>query len=247
MMDDDDRPVGRVLTRREVLALLGTTGVLWVTRCSGSGSTAMPTDDNLPAGCVVRPELTEGPYYVDEALNRSDIRSDPATGLVKAGTLLDLTFDVSRIAASACLPLAGALIDVWHCDALGVYSDVQDPGFDTRGPKFLRGYRITDSDGIARFTTIYPGWYQGRAVHIHFKVRSAPDAGTGFEFTSQLFFDDDLTDHVHAQEPYVARGQRDLRNAQDGIFNQGDSGLVLDLASSGQGYTTTFEIALQDV
>ena len=85
-MDDDDRPVGRVLTRREVLALLGTTGVLWVTRCSGSGSTTLSGNDAVPSGCVVRPELTEGPYYVDEALNRSDIRSDPATGLGKAGT-----------------------------------------------------------------------------------------------------------------------------------------------------------------
>jgi protocatechuate 3,4-dioxygenase beta subunit len=196
---------------------------------------------------VVRPELTGGPYYVDEELSRSDIRSDPASGEVKAGAPLELTFNVSRIAAGACVPLVGAVVDVWHCDALGVYSDVRDPGFDTRGQKFLRGYQITDSDGSARFTTIYPGWYPGRAVHVHFKVRSAPEADKGFEFTSQLFFDDDLTDQVHAQEPYASKGPRNLRNARDGIFNQGDPGLVLDVAPSDLGYTTTFEIALQNV
>jgi len=246
-MGDDDRLVGRVLTRREVLSMLGATGILWVTRCSGSGSLASSTDDELPAGCVVRPELTAGPYYVEEELNRSDIRSDPATGEGKAGTRLELTFHVSSIDAGACLPLAGALVDVWHCDALGGYSDVQDPGFDTRGRKFLRGYQITDSNGIARFTTIYPGWYQGRAVHIHFKVRSAPDASTGYAFTSQLFFDDELTDQVHTGNPYVSRGQRDVRNVQDGIFNQGGPGLVLDLTPAREGYATRFDIALQNV
>jgi len=246
-MDDDDRPAGRVLTRREVLAMLGSTGILWVARCSGSGSTATPADDGLPTGCVVRPELTEGPYYVDVELHRSDIRSDPATGEVRAGTPLELTFDVSRIDGSACAPLAGAVVDVWHCDALGVYSDVQDPRFDTRGQRFLRGYQLTDADGVARFTTIYPGWYQGRAAHIHFKVRSAPDASAGYEFTSQLFFDDDLTDEVHAQDPYAAKGQRDLRNAQDGIFDQGGSRLVLDVTPSTPGYAAKFDIALQGV
>jgi protocatechuate 3,4-dioxygenase beta subunit len=243
-MRGDDETVGRVLTRREILAALGATGILWLARCSGSD---VAGGDDLPSGCAVRPELTEGPYYVDEELNRSDIRADPATGIMAVGAPLDLRFNVSRIAGSACVPLVGAVVDVWHCDALGVYSDVQDPGFDTLGQRFLRGFQITDSAGGARFTTIYPGWYQGRAVHIHFKVRSAPEATAGFEFTSQLFFDDELTDQVHSQEPYSSKGQRDLRNAQDGIFNQGDAGLVLDVASSGEGYTTTFGIALQDV
>src|SRR5262249_33231810 len=110
---------------------------------------------DLPA-CVVRPAQTEGPYFVDEKLNRSDIRSEPADGSVKSGVPLRLTFSVSRIDEHSCNPLAGAVVDVWHCDALGIYSDVRDAAFDTRGKKFLRGYQVTNSNGLAEFITIYP-------------------------------------------------------------------------------------------
>jgi protocatechuate 3,4-dioxygenase beta subunit len=195
---------------------------------------------------VVRPELTEGPYYVDEELLRSDIRSDPSDGTISAGALLALTFNVSSAVSSACSPLAGAIVDVWHCDALGVYSDVSDPGFNTSGKKFLRGYQVTDADGVARFTTIYPGWYQGRAVHIHFKIRSAASA-SAYQFTSQLFFDDSLTDQVHATEPYASKGQRTLRNSGDGIYNGGGSQLVLDVATTADGHAATFNIALENI
>ncbi len=157
----------------------------------------------MPA-CVARPALTEGPYFVDEKLNRSDIRSDPSDGSVRQGALLALTFRVSQL-TNACAPLGGASVDVWHCDAAGVYSDVSDPGFSTVGKKFLRGYQVTDSSGVAKFTTIYPGWYQGRAVHIHFKIRSHTGSGSAYEFTSQLFFDDNITDQVYTQAPYSAK------------------------------------------
>lgn len=140
----------------------------------------------------------------------SDLRVDPADGTTRPGLPLSLTFRVSTVSSGGCAALAGATVDVWHCDALGVYSDVSDPGFNTRGKKFLRGYQVTDGTGMAGFQTIYPGWYQGRAVHIHFKVRSG-----GYEFTSQLFFDESLTDQVHGQQPYAAKGQRTLRNAGD--------------------------------
>jgi protocatechuate 3,4-dioxygenase beta subunit len=138
-------------------------------------------------------------------------------------------------------------VDVWHCDALGVYSDVSDPGFDTAGKKFLRGYQVTGNDGVARFTTVYPGWYRGRAVHIHFKIRSSSSSTSAYEFTSQLFFDDSLTDRVHSEQPYAIKGQRDLRNSQDGIYNQGGSRLVLNVTSSSEGYAATFDIALDTV
>jgi hypothetical protein len=150
-------------------------------------------------------------------------------------------------ASNACSPLAGAIVDVWHCDALGVYSDVSDPSFNTSGKKFLRGYQVTGSDGVARFTTIYPGWYQGRAVHIHFKIRSAASAASAYEFTSQLFFDDSLTDQVHATEPYASKGQRTLRNSGDGIYTSGGSQLVLDVTGTADGYAATFNIALDTV
>ena len=117
--------------------------------------------------CVVRPELTEGPYFVDEKINRSDIRTDTTTNAVSAGVPLVLTFLVSQIGSSACTPLQGAQVDIWHCDALGVYSDVSG-----NSGNFLRGYQVTDANGQAQFTTIYPGWYRGRAVHIHFKIRT---------------------------------------------------------------------------
>jgi protocatechuate 3,4-dioxygenase beta subunit len=157
----------------------------------------------------------EGPYFVDERLNRSDIRSDPTDGRVKPGTPLALTLLISRLGIGDCQPLPGAQVDIWHCDAQGVYSDVQDQEFNTIGQKFLRGYQITDARGEARFVTLYPGWYPGRTVHIHFKIRTTPVAKRSFEFTSQLYFDDGLTDRVHTATPYVENGPRTARNQHD--------------------------------
>lgn len=163
-MDNDDRPVGRVLSRREVLALLGAAGAVVITgrfsaalAQAASGGT---TEASAVPACVVRPEQTEGPYYVDERLERSDIRVEPTDGSVKAGVPLALTFRISQIGES-CAPLAGATVDVWHCDAQGDYSDVTDrtEGFDTVGQTWLRGYQVTDENGEVTFKTIYPGWY----------------------------------------------------------------------------------------
>jgi len=235
----DDAQRGRILTRREALVLLGSAGVLALRRPTLAGAEEL-------AGCVVRPQQTEGPYFIDELLNRRDIRSDPSDGTTRPGAQLDLTFRVSRLAVGACSPLAGAVVDLWHCDHLGVYSDVKDPHFDSRGKKFLRGYQTTDGDGIARFTTIYPGWYPGRTVHQHFKIRSAPSAARGFEFVSQLYFEDGLTDQVHSKPPYSAKGQRRMRNAHDGIFARGGSNLVLNVVSRDSGYRASFAVALQN-
>jgi protocatechuate 3,4-dioxygenase beta subunit len=173
-------------------------------------------------------------------LNRSDIRSDPDTGEVRAGVPLTLTFFVSEI-GEGCVPLQGAQVDIWHCDAAGVYSDVQDRGFTSTGQKFLRGYQLTDANGQATFTTVYPGWYSGRAVHIHFKVRLTSAAGQAYEFTSQVFFDESVNDAVHAREPYAARGQRDVMNRADRIY---DEQLVVAAAPEGDGYTATFDLGL---
>jgi protocatechuate 3,4-dioxygenase beta subunit len=147
--------------------------------------------------------------------------------------------------SDGCVPLEGATVDVWHCDALGVYSDVDDPGFSTVGQQFLRGYLVTDASGVAAFTTIYPGWYQGRAVHIHFKVRGTADAGQSFEFTSQLFFRDAQSDEVFTQAPYASKGQRTLLNAGDNIYQAGGSQLTLALTPAAQSYTTMFDIGVQ--
>jgi protocatechuate 3,4-dioxygenase beta subunit len=170
---------------------------------------------------VVRPQQTEGPYFVDEKLNRSDIRSDPADGAVKPGVPLQLVFQVFQVGDRTCTPLRNAIVDVWHCDAAGVYSDVSDRSFNTVGQKFLRGYQVTNDNGTAEFLTIYPGWYPGRTVHIHFKIRTNSNSQSNYEFTSQLYFDDALTDQVHSQAPYAARSQRAEKNDQDGIFRNG--------------------------
>jgi len=237
-MNNDDAPVGYLLTRREALILLGASGVMLL------GARGAPPRTRRVA-CVARPQQTEGPYFVDEQLNRSDIRSDPTNDAVKAGAPLDLTFQVSQL-TPACVPLAGAVVDLWQCDALGVYSDVQDPRFNTVGQKFLRGLQMTDANGLARFTTIYPGWYQGRAVHVHFKIRSAPSVSPGYEFTSQLYFDEAITDRVHAGQPYAAKGPGRTLNARDGIYRRGGSQLTISPSekAGGQGYHATFEIGL---
>lgn len=247
-MHEDDRPIGHLLTRREALGLLGAGGLAALAatlspegRGQGEGRAAAAE----PGACVARPALTEGPYFVDAKLDRSDIRSDPSDGSVKPGAPLRLALRVSRLAAGTCAPLPGAMVDVWHCDALGAYSDVSDPGGSTVGKKFLRGYQLTDADGLARFTTIYPGAYPGRAVHIHFKIRSAVGGGRMHEFTSQLFFDDGLTDQVHAQPPYANRGQSRFRNARDSIYRSAGAQLTLAVAPAAPGYAASFDLALQ--
>ena len=203
-LDADDRPIGRILKRREVLSLLG--GSVLLAACAPTAGVASspaaaatapgPTATFAAAAtgvtavvlpsCVVRPALTEGPYFVDEKLERSDIRSEPSTNAVKPGVPLGLTFLVSRVGGSSCTTLAGATVDVWQCDALGVYSDVTDR------TKFLRGYQTTDVNGNATFATVWPGWYPGRAVHIHFKIRTAAAGARIADFTSQRFFDEAL-------------------------------------------------------
>lgn len=242
-MTHEDEPAERLLSRREVVAFLGATGVTWL--IAGSLNHRRAVAETPGPSCVVRPEQTEGPYFVDERLNRSDIRSDPTDGRLKPGTPLALTLLVSRLGTGDCHPMTGGQVDIWHCDALGVYSDVKDPGFKTLGQKFLRGYQITDAKGETKFLTIYPGWYEGRTVHIHVKVRTAPQAGRIFEFTSQMYFDDAFTDHVHANAPYAAKGRRTARNQDDRIFRRGGDQLMLAPTAVVDGYATTFAIGLQ--
>jgi protocatechuate 3,4-dioxygenase beta subunit len=232
-----------LLTRRQAIAFLGATGAAWLMG-------EKPAFAQAPAGtsrslCIVRPEQTEGPYFIDERLHRFDIRADPTDQQMRPGTPLTLTFQVMRLTPKACIPLPDAQVDLWHCDAAGVYSNVQDPGFNTIGKKFLRGYQMTNAQGTARFLTIYPGWYPIRTVHIHFKIRTAPIARRSFEFTSQVYFPDELTDHVHTVRPYSVMGTRRVRNPQDFIFRDGGDRLLLEPAQTNDGYTATFPIALQ--
>lgn len=223
--------------------LLGcASGAVGATDTSATGgSTAAPATGS--STCILTASLTEGPYFVDEMLNRSNITTDSVTGAVSSGIPLALTFNVSRVSGSACTPLTGAYLDVWHCDAGGVYSDVSGSS-----RKFLRGYQITDANGVAAFTTIYPGWYSGRAVHIHFKLRLFAGSTKTYEFTSQFFMDDSLTDSVYTQSPYSSRGARNTRNANDGIYNSLSStdkmALTLRTSKTTNGYAGVINLGV---
>ena len=305
---DDDRPVGRILSRREVLALLGgagatvflaacgdTTNTTTAAATTAAATTAVPVTAGTTAAvttaiapttagttaaattaaptttaptttgaasttaasvsttaaqaavssCVVRPEVTEGPYFKDEKINRSDIRSDTSSGTVKAGLPLALTFMVYQ-ANRSCAPLKGAMVDVWHCDAAGTYSDTTDANWgSTVGQNYLRGYQLTDDTGKASFTTIYPGWYNGRTIHIHFKIRTTGTNGQAYEFTSQLFFDENLSNTVMSQAPYnTKKGTRSTTNANDGIYQSVGSQMILAVNPSGTGYAGSFAVGL---
>ena len=225
--------------RRHELALIAAGGATLASRL------AWAQPDRATAACIARPEQTEGPFFVDERLNRSDIRSDPVSGEIKQGVPLRVTFRVARLNAGSCTALAGVRADLWHCDAAGAYSDVRDARGSTVGQKFLRGYQLTDPSGVVSFTTIYPGWYRGRAVHLHFKLRSPAAHARIHEFTSQIYFDDALTDRVFAHAPYAARGRRDVRNSADGLFARGGRRLLLPLTEDANGYAGVFDIALE--
>lgn len=258
-MDNDDKPVGLILNRRDALKILGVGSAAFLAACAApeatntlipttaptlAPSTVVSATTTVPLACVVRPELTIGPYFVDDQLNRSDIRSEPSDGSVREGIPLVLTvgvFDVSN----GCAPIQSAQVDIWHCDAQGIYSGVSDRSFNTEGQKFLRGYQLTDGVGNAQFTTIYPGWYSGRTVHIHFMIRTVGADGQSYEFVSQFFFDEVLSDQVYSVQPYAAKGQRNTYNTSDNIFNNGGDQLLLDITGdNSNGYTGTINIGL---
>ena len=238
----DDAPEGRLISRREAVRLLGG-GVIWLV-----GSSMFPrrsiADERRPM-CLFRPEQTEGPYFVDERLHRSDIRSDPATGDVTPGMPLALTVALSRVDQGPCRPLSGAQVDIWHCDGVGIYSDVKDASFNTIGRKFLRGYQMTGAAGEARFLTIYPGWYEGRTVHIHLKVRAPVEGNRTYEFTSQMYFEDAVSDRIHGGPPYNTKGVRTARNHDDRIFRRGGEQLMLAPTENADGYAAVFAVGLQ--
>jgi protocatechuate 3,4-dioxygenase beta subunit len=212
-------------TRRGSLARLG--GLAAATL----GGRALLGADEADAGnkaveaglvtCVLTPELTEGPYYIAGEKVRRDIREG------HPGTLLTLKLRVLNVAT--CSPITGAAVDIWHADAAGNYSGF---GAGASSRTFLRGIQKTDANGIATFTTIYPGWYSGRTVHIHVKVH----VGGSVVHTGQLFFPDSLTDVVYQATPYSARPNRNVRNAQDSIFVNGGKRGLLTVKKATNGY-----------
>jgi protocatechuate 3,4-dioxygenase beta subunit len=245
---DPDKQAATVISRRTVLVLLGSTIVAGSVRAQMK---TLPSSGRRPL-CVVTPEQTEGPYFIDHQLNRSDLRTDPSSGAVKPGVPLSLKLTVSTIGSAGCLPLQGAMVDVWHCDAAGVYSfeGAASSAGQTRSTNaerpFLRGYQVTGADGSVQFSTIYPGWYPGRAVHIHFKIRTTSASGRHHEFVSQLYFDNAVTSKIHSRKPYAILGRRAPKNEEDALFRQdGGQRLMLPLSEAGHGVATSFDIVLQ--
>jgi protocatechuate 3,4-dioxygenase beta subunit len=191
---------------------------------TAGGTTSTETE----ASCVLSPELTEGPFYLD--LDR--VRSDITEG--RPGLPLEL--DVNVVDVDACEPIKDAAVDIWHCDAEGTYSGVSgDPG------TFLRGIQMTDADGAAGFRTIYPGWYTGRAVHIHVKVH----LGATETYTGQLFFEDDVTAAAYQNEPYSARPEPDTLNSDDGIFGQSGGTTIVAVTPSSSSYAGEVTLGVQ--
>lgn len=202
------------------------------------------------------PQQIEGPYFIDGIPNRSDIRPETSDGSIQEGIPLQLiinTYDVED--DGSCIPFNGAKVDIWQANSQGIYSDVMDQG--SEGKNFLRGYQIADDNGTVRFITIYPGWYEGRAIHIHVKVRSLEGLQEQypFEWTSQFYLNNSINEQVHKQPPYSNHGPVTTLNEEDGIYagpstdglvliNAGEP-LMLNLTDDQQGgYVGTFNIGV---
>jgi protocatechuate 3,4-dioxygenase beta subunit len=213
---------GAKITRRRSIVgfggfLLGLVG--WrATRSEGAGPAGVASG---AVKCVLTPEQTEGPYYIPGEKLRRDITEG------KAGVPLLLRLKV--VNASTCRPIKGAAVDIWHADALGVYS-----GFGAGAPSrtFMRGVQRTDRNGLARFRSVYPGWYRGRTVHIHVKVHVTGNV----VHTGQLYFPDRVTDRVFRRRPYSRRPRRTTRNVNDFVFAQGGRRSLLALRKVGSAY-----------
>jgi protocatechuate 3,4-dioxygenase beta subunit len=237
----------RLMTRRQTFGLAGLAGAGYVAgRVAGVGDgsvadglTASPAD---AATCTLAPQVTEGPFWVDEKLNRSDV-TDGQSGVPLAITLNIVDSD------DACSAYGGATVDIWHANPDGNYSD-EPAGMgndDTQGQTFLRGYQVSDADGQVTFKTIYPGFYSGRTVHIHVRIRTFDGNNTTTNFTTQLFFDETTNGTVFASGGYSG-GSRNTTNASDTVYaeeQQDGNVLLVPLTGSvANGYKGTVTVAL---
>jgi protocatechuate 3,4-dioxygenase beta subunit len=191
------------------------------------------------AACILAPSMTEGPYWVEEKLNRQDITTNTTRGSVLNGLPLTLAIQLQDDSGQQCSidPARNVQVDIWHCDAAGEYSDASGNGqSNTLGQNFLRGYQITSNTGLVTFKTIYPGWYSGRTAHIHVRARVYNATGnTTYNFTSQLFFDDAITDQVYQRALYATRGTRNTRNSNDSIYRGTSTPPIVSLSTVSDG------------
>jgi len=235
-MDEPQGVEREALSRRRSLVRLGGLAATVL----GAGGLARAAESDAagegPAGvasgavsCVLTPEQTEGPYYIDGEKVRGNITEG------KAGTPLTLRLKV--VNASTCKPIRGAVVDIWHADAVGVYSGF---GAGASNRTFMRGIQRTNAQGLAVFRTVYPGWYQGRTVHIHVKVHLGGDV----VHTGQLYFPDAVTDAAYRRAPYTSRPGRTTRNSADAIFRNGGSKSLLSLRKATPGYVASITMGV---
>jgi protocatechuate 3,4-dioxygenase beta subunit len=215
----------RPVTRR---AWLGSAAV---TALGLAGLKAAGESDAATVSCILTPEQTEGPYYIaGEKLRRNITDGRPGTTLLLRAFVVD---------ATTCRPIRNAAVDIWHADAGGVYSGFGD-GASSR--TFMRGIQRTNAKGLAQFRTVYPGWYQGRTVHIHVKVH----VGGSVVHTGQLYFPDSVTDAVYRRVPYSSRPNRGVRNATDSVYRNGGSKSVVKLTRNSAGmYVATITMGVR--
>jgi protocatechuate 3,4-dioxygenase beta subunit len=279
-MNDDVQRSRALISRRRALSLGGTVSLgALVAACTGSSTTTATTAPssttpltpsstassdviallNQANTCTTAKEETQGPYWFDVDAIRSDVRDGrPGAELVLAVRAHDVS---SCSNGSAPMPIANSVLEIWHCDAGGVYSGFESasgggPGGGGGGGTsdgsyssgdqeaspgddgtYLRGAQVADANGIAQFTTIYPGWYRGRTVHIHLKLH----VNRKTVVTTQLYFDEAVNDAVFATSPYDEHSGRDTRNSDDSIYDA--SGLVT-VRRTGTGYLAVVNLGV---
>jgi len=233
-------------------AVAAAAGPLLIEACK-KDSTSTQTDTTTTTTstngttCTTTPTETEGPYpYVGGEITNPLNRADVTGG--QTGVSLAVNFLVVNVNDN-CNVVTGARVDIWHCNKDGYYSGyANQPGLlgskSYVGETWLRGYLLTDSSGLAKFTTIYPGWYGGRATHIHMEVF----VNSVLKKVSQLTFSETISDVVHVSTLYAAHGVNPIRNANDSVFGDSATDLALEtLALTGSvsaGYSGTFIIGV---
>ncbi|MFD2521213.1 dioxygenase family protein [Emticicia soli] len=206
-----------------------------------SGSTGTDSGTGTSTGsCTTTASETEGPFPTKNpsSLVTNDITSD------RAGTKLTVKITIQN-KNNSCAALANAFVDIWHCDAAGNYSEYGGTGMQSTNytnVHFLRGRQTTDSSGVVNFTTIYPGWYSGRAVHIHVHVYNSSGKSL---LVTQIAFPEDVSKVVFAQGVYATHGQADTTNARDNVFGDGVTTEMSTVTGSpSAGYALTHTIVV---
>ena len=233
--------MSRKISRREAFGILGMAGAALSSACAGDTqasptplTTTAPTGGATAGACAVSPQETVGPYPSLIDLVRSDIREG------RSGIPLVLRLSVVNV-NNNCSPLSDAVVDIWQCDAEGHYSQYNQPGFNGTSQTFLRGIQATDASGQATFTTIYPGWYAGRATHIHVEVSLN---GRSVKVT-QIAFPENVTAQVYATSTYVAHGQNPTSNGRDMVFADSVSSEMASISGDpASGYVATFTVGI---